>query len=430
MTRREFLGRGPLAAAGALAGVKGWRRSAEGGPSSTRSPSPFGAGPPLRILTLEGAPRDRGRIHGEALRAEIREIQARWRDGVKRYPGLDPDVYIDDFLKDTNFLPAIRAWAPGLIEEVEGLAEGAGLDFKTMLVHQLADEDWWYSRQRALEMTKMPGARCSALGIHDPGARPLLAQNMDLLKLYDGSQVLLRIKRPGSSLESLVYSFAGFLGLTGLNSRPLGICCNTLLQLNHSPAGLPVAFVVRRVLESANVAEAEDVLKRLPHASGQNYTIADSRTAAAWECSAGKVSRFLPFDGATRVYHTNHPLANDDQSDYLELLRRFPPKSGPRRPTNSEVRLEFLARSLGPSASGVDVAAIKGILASPSVPICFNGRNPDDLFTFGCLVMELSPEPVLHLAPGPPCVTEFREYRFGEASENAKYGRHLVKRLR
>jgi len=411
MTRREFLGRGPLAAAGALAGVSGWRSSAEGGPSSIRPPSLFEAGRPLRVLTLEGTPRNRGRIHGEALRAEIRETLSRWKDGVRRYPGLDPAVYVDEFLRDTNFLPNIKTWAPHLLEEVEGLAEGAGLDFKTMYAYQLGDEDFWYSRKRANEKRDRAEARCSALGVFDPGRPPLLAQNMDLTKMYDGAQVLLRIKHEGSSLESCVFSFAGYLALTGANNRPLGVCCNTLLRLNYASDGLPVAFIVRRILELGSVAEAEAFVKRVPHASGQNYTIGDAREIAAWECSAGRVSGFLPYPGAARVYHTNHPLVNDDQSLYRELLERFPPAAKPRQPTNSEVRFEFLARNLNNASARVDVPAIKSLLASSEVPICFNGRNPDDLFTFGCLIMELAPEPILHLSPGPPCVTAFGEHR-------------------
>lgn len=41
--------------------------------------------------------------------------------------------------------------------------------------------------------------------------------------------------------------------------------------------------------------------------------IGDSERALAFECSANKVVQFVPYDGARRVYHTNHAMVNDDK---------------------------------------------------------------------------------------------------------------------
>ena len=67
---------------------------------------------------------------------------------------------------------------------------------------------------------------------------------------------------------------------------------------------------------------------------------------------------------------------------------------------------------LGSATSRIDTEAVKSILSSSDVPICFNGQESDDLFTFGCLIMELSSTPVLKLSPGPPCTTPFEAHRF------------------
>lgn len=71
---------------------------------------------------------------------------------------------------------------------------------------------------------------------------------MDLPSHYDGSQVLLRVRDRDRYKESLVFSAAGMLGLDGLNSDGIGICCNTLAQLRMSASGLPVTFTLREVL--------------------------------------------------------------------------------------------------------------------------------------------------------------------------------------
>jgi hypothetical protein len=43
--------------------------------------------------------------------------------------------------------------------------------------------------------------------------------------------------------------------------------------------------------------------------------------------------------------------------------------------------------------------------------VCIDGDG--DKITLGCLIMELSLPPVLHVAPGPPCSTPFATYAFG-----------------
>jgi isopenicillin-N N-acyltransferase like protein len=217
----------------------------------------------MRILDLAGTPRQRGQVHGEQLRTEIATVLAGWQLDIERSTRQPVGPYIERFLTETDFLPAIERWTPGLLAEVEGIAEGANQPFETVLALQFMDEDWWFRESIS------PREHCSGFGIFGQGAAPILAQNMDIHTLTDGYQTLLHIQHDG--FESYVFSFAGFIGLTGLNSRPVGICCNTLSQLNYAPDGLPVAFIVRGVLEQPDLDAAEKFLRSIRHASGQNY---------------------------------------------------------------------------------------------------------------------------------------------------------------
>jgi hypothetical protein len=237
------------------------------------------------------------------------------------------------------------------------------------------------------------------------GRPTVLAQNMDIGGYTDGYQVALRVK--GERHDALVFSFAGFLGLTGLGAAPLGVCCNTVAQLDSSPDGLPVAFVVRRVLETASVAEAEAFLRAVPHASGQSYTVADARGAAVFECSAGGVFRFVPTEEGC-VYHTNHPLASPDQGQHRAALARRPAPAAPPAPSNSEVRLEAVRRRLEGAGGRADVATVREILRShdsAAHPVCRHRATDAAVMTIGSLVMVMGAPPELHLAPGPPCST-------------------------
>ena len=245
----------------------------------------------------------------------LQAIEA-WKASLRKSSGTEPDRYIDEFLADTNFVAAVKSWAPNLLEEVNGLGEGAGVDSKVIFAYQCTDEDYWY---RAFE--KRFGAEslhdrshCSVIGCFDTnGAPPLLGQNMDIPNFYDGFQILMHIKDRSSSVESYVFTVAGLLELCGLNNQPIGICCNTLPDLNHARDGLPVTFIVRRILESSTLDEAKNFIEKIKHASGQSYMVADAHKVVDFECSGNKVCQFTPHEGAHRLYHTNHALLNDDK---------------------------------------------------------------------------------------------------------------------
>jgi len=75
-----------------------------------------------------------------------------------------------------------------------------------------------------------------------------------------------------------------------------------------------------------------------------------------------------------------------------------------------------LEKRLKDPDKAITVDDIKEILSSkddPDNPVCCEKRaDGRGVFTAGSLVMDLSENPVLHFAPGPPCTTEFESYTF------------------
>jgi len=372
----------------------------------------------IQVITLTGTPRQRGQIHGETLRTKIQDIISVWKDLLSKQYKIDPDKYIEEFVENTHFKSAIEKWTPGLLEEVKGIAESANIDYKTFFAYQLGDEEWWFGRNRRYGIKLPERKNCSALGVFGQEDLPvMMAQNMDLPGYTDGHQVLLHIKHENSGVESFVFTFSGYISTTGMNNHGIGICCNTLLQLDQRADGLPVAYIVRGVLEQKTYADAVKFIHAVKHASGQNYTIGGPEEAASFECSANKVSRFIPYKGAKRVYHTNHPLVNDDQGIYTELLNKFSSNAGRRSgPSNSEIRLKALEKRIKDPAKRITIDTIKETLSShddPRNPVCNDRREGGGGLTAGCPVMVLSPDdPVLHIAPGPPCSTPFTTLKF------------------
>jgi len=371
----------------------------------------------IRVLVLEGPPRERGRIHGETLRAEIRDMISAWKKDIHDDMGMDPDLFLQQFLAETDFLPAIRRWTPDLLEEVEGIAEGAGVDFGTILARQLSDEEPWFRLEKKLPVLLARSEKCSALGtgLRD-GHPPIVAQNMDTPAYYDGYQILVHVKDPASSLEAFVFTIAGKISLAGLNNRAIGICCNSLLQLNYAQDGLPEDFIVRGVLARPTLDDALAFMRRVKHASGQNYILGGPERVLDLECSANKISEFTPSPGADRVYHTNHPLVNDDQAIWQRRLELAPPDvvQATLARSTTQARFNTLEELLGDPAETLTVERIKAVLSSHEGPVCVDRGG--SRITLGSLIMELSPSPALHLSPGPPCTTPFSTYTFHSAS--------------
>lgn len=373
----------------------------------------------MEVLLLEGSPRERGRTHGESLRTLIERHVDVVRDDIRSVTGQDPDQYIEQFLCDTDLLSAIRRWTPALLEEIRGIAEGAGLDFEPVLMLQLLDEEWWYRRERGFVGHARPLDQCSSLGaVVDGDVASLVGQNLDLPAIADGLQTLLHIREAGSDAQYLVFTLAGVIAGNGMSNRGLGICVNTLFQLDHSHDGLPVACVIRGALTQVTGAYAARFVRRVKHASGQNYLIGDRRQVVSLECSAHGVCEFAPGPGARLVYHSNHPLANDDQEMHHRLLERLSPQErhlADEQQVNSEKRFASLKRLLEAAPERVSVETAKGILGShdpPDHPICRHKRPDSMATTVGCTILLLSSDPELHVAAGPPCSSEFAVFRF------------------
>ena len=167
-------------------------------------------------LNLSGAPRERGRQHGEELRGLIAAAIGAWFEHLA--PRTDPHAFVAEIASGTGLRAAGEAHAPDLMAEVAGIAEGAGQEFETMFAWQLIDECWWYL-DNAEARTSAAAAdgrdRCSALAVHNQG-QGIVAQTQDLDRHCDGAQVMLRYLDP-SGLEVLVPSLAGLLALNGVN---------------------------------------------------------------------------------------------------------------------------------------------------------------------------------------------------------------------
>jgi len=378
------------------------------------NPAPAAIDKKVPVIELSGNGFQRGFQHGRQLKAEIAAVLLKRKENAKLQNVKDLDLLIEEFLNAVDFEPAIKKWTPELLAEVRGIAAGAGQPFRLMFAFQLGDEFWVYLDK--LENIKLHS--CSSIGVAAGAGRPAtIAQNMDIENFLNGHQVLLHAAATKNEPEQYILSCPGLIGLTGMNAKGIGICANSLIELQASPRGLPVAFVVRGMLSKSNGPDALAFIKKVPHASGQNYIIGVGDNVYDFEASSGQVVPFVPQGAANGVvYHTNHALANHDVKDwYKEYHQKI--ITGVIKKRNTVVRFASLQARLNGAAADITPDVIKAALRSKdhdTHPVCAPIKEGDPIFTFSSVFFALGGKRSVQLTYGPPDEAEYHEHFFKE----------------
>jgi predicted choloylglycine hydrolase len=341
----------------------------------------------VSVLDVSGTGYERGLAHGEQLRDRVHSSIGNVIEA------LGGPAEIERFIGETDFLSTIDRLTPDLGQEIRGIAAGADLPLHQVLAHNLMDEHWWWST------TRNRREACSLLAISEPTA--LIGQTMDLPTYMDGSQFILRSTFADGSV-SAVLSSAGLIGLCGSNSHGLGICVNALSMLNHSPDGLPVAFVMRGALANATTTAATAFVTSVPHASGQHYAIVGpddtgAITATGIECSAG--GAVVSSAGAARFGHTNHPLATTDIDPAVETPF-----------TSTFARYDVVTSQAESISSAEDLMSM---LHDRTGPICVERADTGAWMTFGAIVTDLTSPVQMRFSLGPQTESTWHSIQIG-----------------
>ena len=302
-----------------------------------------------------------------------------------------------------------------MLEELKGIADGSGQSFNDVYAFQLVDEFWVYLDKQS----NAANHHCSGIGVAATATHPAyIAQNMDLENYMQGYQVLFHLPAGKSEPEQYILSCAGLVALNGMNAAGIGLCMNTIMELQASADGLPVAFVIRAVLNKQSGNEALDFLKTVKHASGQNYILGIVDSVYDFEASSNQVVRFLPKDGDNSiVYHTNHALANSDvKAWYKDYHQQVLANAAQEK--NTTVRFAALEQRLNKNTSDISMDVIKTTLRSKDDaknPVCRAYAENGFGFTFSSVAFTLGGKRSIQLTNGSPDQSDFKEYFFESA---------------
>ena len=164
-------------------------------------------------------------------------------------------------------------------------------------------------------------------------------------------------------------------------------------------------------MEQCNgIEEGIEFLSRVPHASGMNYGLIDRNQARTFEVSssddATQIAEFCPARDLRRIWHTNHPLANDNYCGNVAMWNRLPDAEA----GNTLKRAEFLEREMKIADKVVTVERVMELLSSREAPI---SAEPEDGFpTVNAIVIEFGESPTLYFSPGAPSQNEFHTFGF------------------
>ena len=266
------------------------------------------------VVDLAGSPREMGIAHGRALRDLIREFVA---EAAPLHQANNALLRVGRNALDgfcLRNLGHLEKHSPDLVDEMRGIAEGAGVPFADILFLNsfLELEDL---RAPGLGARILPDSLwgCTTFNVRPEASadgRAYIGQNYDMERAYEKYLCLLRL-RPENGPEALAVSFAGILGLCGLNSAGVGIVINKVTCTDARP-GVIYPMVLRKALAGARIGDALGAVIFSSRASGMNYQLAGDGAAFCAEASA-TAYHLLEFEHA--VAHTNHFVA--------EPMRRF-----------------------------------------------------------------------------------------------------------
>ena len=329
---------------------------------------------PIRRLVLGGDPAARGAAHGEAHRDEIRRYtEERVHLASNGSWAGRPATRADVLGLARAMLPAHRAYAPDLCDEMEAMARAAGLSpEEAVIVGGFTD---FVDAVRARAGAAPEEDDCTAVLV--PASRAeegaVLAQTWDMHDSATEHVAMLEIV-PERGPRALVFSTVGCLGQIGMNEAGIAIGINNLSGA-RGRIGVTWPFVVRRALQQTRIEDALAAVATADLAGAHNYLLLDAegRGFNVEGMPGCRPTRAL--EGSPLV-HTNHCLEAE--------ARREEAEKAPALLESSERRLRRAHALLG--ATPVTIKHLVD-LTRDAEAICRRAAPPFHIESSGAAIM-------------------------------------------
>ena len=334
------------------------------------------------LIEVAGSSYQMGLQHGQKARDLIRKYLV-W---VEKLTGKPLDLLCQNALR---FEYPIKTLSPKYMEEVHGLADGAGISLGEAMLCQVRSE-----------ASRIPERACTAFALKGEATAYgdlLLGQNQDLEPEFADVAIILRVCPNDSRPRALMFSFAGQLGYSGLNQFGVAHFCNALYGFDWRP-GVPHYPLKRILLEQRTVGDSLELIRQHPVCSAANLVLGDGcGTIADIEIRPDGVAPTDDGHGDLRL-HTNHYLSG-----------RFKPLTSDVLP-DSAARLDRMRTLVRKAWGTITVDTLKEFLADHEgdpAAICRHGAN--NLHSISGYIADPA-KGLLHIRRGHGCVGTWTTY--------------------
>lgn len=215
-----------------------------------------------QVMHLHGTAYELGFQHGSLLKDQVAENVARFVDRLSsdRAPPI-----VQNFIA---VMPQVIEYIPSaLIQEMKGIADGAGIPYSKILLLNLFPEMF----------------HCSALTVTGKASCDQHLYHVRVLDYGAAATIqttaVLAIVEPDQGYSFLNVTYAGFIGcVTGMNSQKIAIG-EIGAQGYGAWKGMPMAFLLRQIVQNTStLQEIKQLLEATPRTCAFYYIFSDGKT--------------------------------------------------------------------------------------------------------------------------------------------------------
>ena len=255
----------------------------------------------FKIIEAAGTPYEIGFAHGEQGREEVLCSIATYKEMFKTYANLG---WEEAKHRSRAYIEHISRYDSDLLEEIRGVAAGAGVELEDILALNARSEVILMSG------SKMPSDGCTAVAVTPESTQDrhtILAQNWDWKGRQIEAVLVLKIIQQDKPAITMVTE-GGIIGKVGFNDAGIGVCLNALGTVGN-PYGLPLHIVLRGILDSRKLSDAIQKINAQPNACAANYLLA-AKCGEALDVEKSPVDFEVFYPERGMLVHTNHFLCD------------------------------------------------------------------------------------------------------------------------
>lgn len=355
-------------------------------------------------ITLKGTPYEKGFTHGSLCRAQVLRSIENYK---KAFTAKGLDWEASQKLAE-RYLPVFTGEYAAYLDEMRGIADGAGLKFTEILALNLRTE----IRYTSIAEEEQGEGGCTAFSAAAPATKDgitLAGQTWDYARFQRESTIIARVPAEGDTPAFLMFLEGGLVGGKGMSAAGISITLNAI-PTNGRGIGIPLHIRMRRALESRTMSQAVNacLVTPIPCSANLILTCKDGLTLSL-ELDPAHADIIQPENGI--IVHTNHFIGDVNKlthehrvygSTYMRYQRMKQLMTGKKDLTMED--LEGFCK---------DHAGYPTSICVHPDPLLPEEKKLFAASTNYAFVCDLT-HGILHYVPGNPCEGEFAELKIVE----------------